>query len=73
MAATIRIADYSEYGPERSGFVVEQFRESWAAGPGFALPDWEEMSLPWLAGPFATPDAARAAAVAEFGPRAVEG
>lgn len=63
MAATIRITDYSEYGPGRpAGFIIEVRDDRFADG-------W---SLPWLAGPFATAELAYRAAVEEFGRPAVE-
>lgn len=71
MAATIRITDYSEYGPDRpAGFIIEVRDDRFA--DGWSLRDWEEWSLPWLAGPFATAELAYRAAVEEFGRPAVE-
>lgn len=57
----IQVADYTEYGEGRSGFIFEQFGYWGGSEPCWALPDWEERGADTLSGPFASrEDAVRA-------------
>lgn len=58
----MRVCDYAEYGDGRAGWVIEAIH-GWSADdlPIYALPDWNERSLPELARPFDNRAAAESA------------
>jgi len=57
---TLRVADYAEYGDDRSGYVIERFAYFNQREPMWAIPAWDEQASD-LEGPFQTREAAEAA------------
>ena len=58
----MQVCAYAEYSEGRSGWIIETIHD-WDADyqPIYALPDWDERSLPELSGPFDNREEAEAA------------